>query len=199
MRILVLLAHPDPNSFNHAIAQAVLRELDTAEHEVFFHDLYTEHFDPILRTEELASNAPIPADLVPHCTELSLAEGIIIIHPNWWGQPPAMLKGWIDRVIRPHIAYRFEEGDTGEGTPVGLLKAKFALVFNTSNTPTEREVRVFGDPLQSLWKACIFDLCGVTTFHRDMFNVIVTSTVAQRESWLMTVRETVRRFLRQAT
>ena len=129
-----------------------------------------------------------------HCKEISVAEGIVVIHPNWWGQPPAILKGWVDRVIRPGVAYRFEDGDTGEGIPVGLLEAKFALVFNTSNTSTQREARAFGDPLQSIWKQCVFDLCGVTNFHREMFNIIVTSTATQRESWLLTTREIVKRF-----
>jgi len=45
------------------------------------------------------------------------------------------LKGWIDRIFRPGVAYEFNEGDKGEGIPVGLLKAKKAIVFNTSNTP----------------------------------------------------------------
>ena len=50
-----------------------------------------------------------------HCEELARADGIIIVHPNWWGAPPAVLKGWVDRVFRPEVAYRFLEGDTGEG------------------------------------------------------------------------------------
>jgi putative NADPH-quinone reductase len=65
------------------------------------------------------------------------------------------LKGWIDRVIRPGVAYRFVDGDSGEGVPVGLLKAKAALVLNTSNTPDDREQSAFGDPLEVLWKRCI--------------------------------------------
>lgn len=57
------------------------------------------------------------------------------------GQPPAILKGWVDRVIRAGVAYEFAEGDSGEGVPIGLLKAKSALVFNTSNTLEERELK----------------------------------------------------------
>ena len=53
-------------------------------------------------------------------------------------QPPAILKGWIDRVMRPGVAYEFLEGGSGKGVPNGLLKAKAALVFNTSNTPEDR-------------------------------------------------------------
>ena len=75
--------------------------------------------------------------------------------------PPAILKGWIDRVLRMEIAYRFVANDKGEGVPVGLLKARSAIVFNTANTPDDRERETFGDPLESLWKKCVFDLCGV--------------------------------------
>ena len=63
------------------------------------------------------------------------------------GQPPAILKGWIDRVIRPGVAYRFLEGDSGEGVPLGLLRAQTALVFNTANPPEDQESVVFRDPL----------------------------------------------------
>jgi len=97
----------------------------------------------------------------------------------------------VDRVIRPGVAYEFVEEDKGEGVPVELLKAKAALVFNTSNTPLEREQEVFGDPLEALWKNCIFDLCGVRRFCRRMFAVIVVSTEEQRKKWLEEVREAV--------
>jgi putative NADPH-quinone reductase len=53
-----------------------------------------------------------------HCGEIARAEGIIIVHPNWWGQPPAIMKGWIDRVFRPGVAYRFTEDDKGDGVPI---------------------------------------------------------------------------------
>jgi len=89
--------------------------------------------------------------------------------------PPAILKGWIDRVLRPEVAYRSSKGDQGEGVPVGLLKAKAAIVFNTTNTPDERERKIFGDPLEALWKKCVFDLCGVRKVHRRTFAVVVTS------------------------
>jgi putative NADPH-quinone reductase len=107
--------------------------------------------------------------------------------------PPAILTGWIDRVLRPKVAYRFDEGDSGEGTPVGLLRARGAVVFNTSNTLPDREARVFGDPLERIWKDCIFGLCGVPNVERQTFGVIVTSTPAQRRAWLEQVRATVAR------
>jgi putative NADPH-quinone reductase len=143
---------------------------------------------------EFPKDAPLPPSLRKHCSGIANAEGIIIIHPNWWGQPPAILKGWIDRVIRPGVAYEFIEEDTGEGIPNGLLKADQALVFNTSNTETARENRVFGDPLETIWKNCIFDLCGIKNFYRRTFNIIVTSTESQRNKWLEEVRQTVAKY-----
>ena len=191
MQISVILAHPDPKSFNHALAQAAVEVLKQNGHQVFFHDLYAEGFDPLLPAAEFLQEARVPKEIDRHCREISCADGIIIVHPNWWGQAPAILKGWVDRVMRPGVAYKFLEGDKGEGVPVGLLKAKAALVFNTSNTPLERELAVFGDPLEALWKNCIFGLCGVTTFFRETFSVVVTSSDWQRREWLDRVREIV--------
>jgi NAD(P)H dehydrogenase (quinone) len=189
MNILVILGHPNPGSFNHALAEAVCDALRANGHVVVFHDLYAERFDPVLPREEIPVDGPVPRAIKRQCTELRSADGIVIVHPNWWGQPPAVLKGWIDRVIRPGVAYRFKEGDSGEGVPVGLLKARAALVLNTSNTPEERERSAFGDPLDALWRRCIFDLCGVHEFHRRFFGVVVTSTSDQRKQWLDEARQ----------
>jgi putative NADPH-quinone reductase len=194
MKVSVILAHPQKGSFNHAIASTAVKQLKQNCHEVRLHDLDEEEFDPILPAREVAKGATLPQVISDHCHEIAEAEGIIIVHPNWWGQPPAILKGWIDRVMRPGIAYEFLDGDEGEGVPNGLLKAKVAVVFNTSNTGTEREQRVFGDPLETLWKNCVFGLCGVTNVHRRTFGIMVASTVEQRDAWLAEVRQTVNQF-----
>lgn len=194
MQVLVILGHPDKGSFNHAIAEAAVHSLRSNGHEAIFHDLYEEKFDPILPHSEAPKESPLDMVIRQHCSELAKADGIIIIHPNWWGQPPAILKGWVDRIIRAGVAYEFVEGDSGEGVPVGLLKAGTAVVFNTSNTLRERELKVFGDPLETLWKNCIFDLCGVKNFYRKMYGVIVTSTLEERKAWLKDVEETINRF-----
>ena len=196
-RISVILGHPHPGSFNHAIADTVVDTLHSLEHDVWYHDLYAEGFDPVLPGKEISKSALLPDVIQQHCDEIAAANGIVIVHPNWWGQPPAMLKGWVDRIIRPGTAYMFEETDKGDGVPVGLLKAKAVVVFNTSNTPTERESRIFGDPLQALWKDCIFDLCGVQMFYRMMYRVIVTSSLKQRQIWLQDVARITKLYFSQ--
>ena len=194
MRISVILAHPDPASLNHGIARTAAQTARENGHEVMFHDLYKEKFDPLLPGREMPEGALLPPEVERHCQEIASADGIIIVHPNWWGQPPAILTGWVDRVLRPGVAYRFLEGDQGEGVPVGLLKASAAIVFNTASTPPQREREAFGDPLQLLWKNCIFDLCGVKDFHREMFTVVVTSTLEERRSWLKQVQTVVNNY-----
>ena len=194
MKVSIILAHPDKNSFNHAIARAVVETLTTNGYEIHFHDLYKECFDPLLFHAEFPKDAAIPSEIQGHCDEISSADGIIIVHPNWWDQPPAVLKGWIDRVIRPGVAYEFLDGDSGEGIPVGLLKARVGLVFNTSNTTLKREMEVFGDPLERIWRDCVFGLCGVETVDRRMYTTIVTSSQKQRESWLSETRSLVNEY-----
>jgi NAD(P)H dehydrogenase (quinone) len=195
MIISLILAHPDKNSFNHAIAGTIIETISKHGHHIFYHDLYAEKFNPVIEKEEIPKNGIIPKEIDNYCKELIQSDFVIIIHPNWWGQPPAILKGWIDRVIRPGMAYEFLENDKGDGVPNGLLKCKAALVFNTSNTITEREINVFGDPLERIWKDCIFDLCGVKNFYRRMFNVIVTSSKEERENWFKEVKIIIEKYI----
>lgn len=194
MNVVLIIAHPDVKSFNRAIADAASEILQKNGHMVLFHDLCEEGFEPLLPSDEIPKDTLLQPAIEKHCAEAASAEGFIIVHPNWWGQPPAILKGWIDRVFRPGVAYEFLEGDSGEGIPRGLLNARAALVFNTSNTPFEREMSVFGDPLENIWKDCIFGLCGVTTFYRKVFREVVTSTPEVRRRWLKEVEEVVDRF-----
>ena len=192
LKALVILGHPRPGSLNHAMADAVREELAGLGGSVRYHDLYAERFDPVLPAREIPKDAKVPADIRTHCEQLADADLIVVVHPNWWGQPPALLKGWVDRVVRPGVAYAFREGDLGEGVPMGLLKAQAAIVFNTSNTPPSRELEAFGDPLEALWWNCVFRLCGVKRFRRKTYGVVVTSSAEMRMSWIQDARQIVR-------
>ncbi len=196
MKILVALAHPSKESLNYAIADTAVKTLKKIGHEVIFHDLYSEGFNPVMPLDEV--KAPKyktdNTEILSHREDLKNADGIIIVHPNWWAQPPAIMRGWVDRVFVPDIAYKFGVNDKGEGVPIGLLKAKTAIVFNTSNTPQNREEEIFGDPLENLWKICIFDFCGIKNFYRRMFNVVVVSTLEERQKWLKEVEEIVKKY-----
>lgn len=184
MLALIVVANPSSNSLSHAMASAAQRVLVTRDFEVAYHDLYGEHFDPIQPTGEHGNVGSLDMLVERHCSELARADLILVFHPNWWGQPPAILKGWVDRVFRLNTAYAYPAGVGFEGVPVGLLRARVAIVVNTSNTPAEREAAAFGDPLEVLWKKCIFGLCGVTNVVRRVYAPVSGSTAQQRATWL---------------
>jgi putative NADPH-quinone reductase len=189
MRILVILGHQNTEgtSFCHAITAAAIEELKAAGHEVVYHDLYAEGFDPVLPQSEVPKQAELEPTIRRHCDEVLAADGYIVVHPNWWGQPPAILKGWVDRVFRQGVVYEF-----GAGGVIGHLQGKTAVVITTSNTPREMELSVFGDPLENLWKTCTFGFCGLVDFQRRNFESIVMSTPDDRRRWLEETRQLVR-------
>jgi NAD(P)H dehydrogenase (quinone) len=191
MIVSILLANPKAGSFCHALAHMAARLCTEAGYQVRFHDLQAEAFNPILEERERRDRASTDPQLEMHCREIREADLLLVVHPNWWGQPPAILKGWVDRVLRSGVAYEFLEGDGGEGVPRGLLKAEVAIVLNTSDTPIEREREAFGDPLEALWGRCILPYCGVPRMVRHTYGVIVNSSLAQREAWLAHARDLV--------
>ncbi|MDR3440935.1 NAD(P)H-dependent oxidoreductase [Telmatospirillum sp.] len=195
MKFSIILAHHRVGSFNHAIAETAKAVLVENGHCVNFHDLYQEGFNPVLPATEIRADSRLDPAVEVHCREIAEADGIVVVHPNWWGQPPAILKGWIDRVLRAGVAYKFNENDSGEGVPVGLLKAKRALIFNTTDTPSEREMAIFGDPLDTIWKNCILRYCGVETIVRKSYGVVVTSSLHERQKWLTDVATQIREML----
>jgi len=190
MNIFVVIGHQRQGSFCHAIVGAVVEELTAAGHEVVFHDLYAEGFDPVLTEEELRADVPACPVVRRHIDELLAADGIVVVHPNWWAQPPAVLKGWVDRVFRNGAIYRFGP----QGAVLGELADKTALVFTTSNTPRDAELALYGEPLEHLWKNCIFKFCGLVRFCRRNFESIVMSTPEQRAAWLDEARQLTRQW-----
>jgi len=186
MKVLVVLGHQRPESFCHAITDTAVEQLRADGHEVILHDLYAEGFDPILPDSEIGRDVQLAPTIKQHSDELMAADGYLVVHPNWWAGPPAILKGWVDRVIRQGQAYSF-----GESGVIGHLTGKTAVVITTSNTPRDVELKVFGDPLENLWKTCIFGFCGVEDFTRRNFESIVLSTPEERAEWLEETKKIV--------
>lgn len=108
MRLLFVHAHPQADSFTAACRDTAMQAARAQGHDVKLIDLYAEGFAPSLTAEEwLAYPDPdaIPDSLAPHIEALQWAEGLIFTHPTWWSGPPAILKGWLDRCLRPGVAF----------------------------------------------------------------------------------------------
>ena len=94
-------------------------------------------------------------------------------------------------MLRQGEAYKFIVNANGEGQPVGLLKARCALVINTANTPQDKEVAFLGDPQAVFWQKVVFGLCGVRQVERLVFSPVITSSSGQRKQWLHQVAEKI--------
>ncbi|MFJ8692155.1 NAD(P)H-dependent oxidoreductase [Streptomyces roseolilacinus] len=189
-RIGVYLAHPRPGSFNHALSDAVVRHLRDLGCEVLAHDLCAEGFAPGLSADETETVGAVTGTPDPqvemHRAEVATLDAMVFVHPNWWGMPPAVLAGWVQRVMVPGVAYKL---GAAEGEPEGLLKAGRALVLNTSDTPADREEAEFGDPLHRIWSACVLPYVGVTDVRRVVFRTVTDSSDETRASWLDQARQ----------
>lgn len=129
MRALIVYAHPNPKSFNHAILETAQETLREAGVEVRVRDLYAERWDPSLsaRDFETLIGGRVPGDIAREQEAVSWADTLIMVFPVWWFGPPAILKGWLDRVFSVNFAYR----STDHGLE-GLLKGRQALILSTS-------------------------------------------------------------------
>ncbi len=107
MRVLVVHCHPDPESFIAAARDRAVDVLARHSHDVRVTDLYANEFDPVFSAEERARHlepGPDPA-VATDAGDLQWCEQLVLVYPTWWSGPPAMLKGWIDRVWVKDVAF----------------------------------------------------------------------------------------------
>ena len=136
MRLLFVHAHPVPESFNTALLAAALETARAQGHDVRLIDLHGEGFNPVMSAEErrgYTEDVPIPADLVQHVEALQWADGLILVYPTWWYAQPAILKGWMDRVWRPGIAFTLHE--EGQRLRPALANIRLIGVITTFGSP----------------------------------------------------------------
>jgi putative NADPH-quinone reductase len=115
MRYLVIYAHPVEDSYVSALHRCVTQALAQAGHEVDDCDLYAESFAPVLsRSERQAyhQEGHNTSHVTKEIGRLLRAEGLVFVFPTWWYGMPAILKGYLDRVWLPGVAFKVQDGKT---------------------------------------------------------------------------------------
>ena len=113
MRALVIYCHPHAASFTAAVRDVVLDKLRGAGAEIRVHDLYAENFKPVLTEGEWLGYLDCPDNCAPVAREvddLRWCDTLIFVYPTWWYGLPAMIKGWLDRVLLPDVAFLMPDG-----------------------------------------------------------------------------------------
>ena len=113
MRVLVVVAHPNPDSFGQAIAATATAALRNGGHDVTVLDLYAERFCTAMTGAErhaYHTEQPIVDPMVArHADQLKRAEALVFVYPTWWSTVPAILKGWLERVMVPGVGFVFDD------------------------------------------------------------------------------------------
>lgn len=132
---LVICANPSPASFDTAIVDAYSAEVRDRGHKAVVRDLYALGFDPVLKEDERPGQSQWAprADVAEELDHVRDADVIVLVYPIWYGMPPAILKGYIDRVLGSNYSFRAvhdQRGQTG-------LAGKPLLSFSTSGLPLD--------------------------------------------------------------
>ena len=194
MHILAVFAHPDPNSFNRALLDLVVTESATKGHECVVRDLYAQQFNPSLCMEDFESfNRGItPPDIEAEQAAVSKADVIFFIHPIWWFGPPAIFKGWVDRVF----SYGFAYGHDSRGVKP-LLAGKKAIVINTAGGKESQgyDDSGFKDAIVKLNDVGIYRFVGLDLLLRRMFFQVPVAGETERREMLELVRSDLKKLL----
>jgi putative NADPH-quinone reductase len=159
VRFLVVHAHPVPESFTAAVRDRVVGALAAGGHTVDLLDLYAEGFDPHLRSDEWSPDTPGAEDrpdLAPYVARLKAADGLVFVYPTWFGGPPAMLKGWLDRVWVEHVAFTKV---AGSNRPRARLQNVRRLVVVTTYGSSRWVNAIEGEPGKRLVRRWLRVLC----------------------------------------
>jgi putative NADPH-quinone reductase len=139
VRCLVVHAHPDPASFSAAVRDTAVSALERAGHQVRSIDLYAEQFDPVLSAaeREVYNEAdPVLDDQVrAHGEHVRWAEVLVFVYPTWWAGPPAILKGWLDRVLVSGVAFRHVPVRGGHRVEPCLQHVRAIVGISTYGSP----------------------------------------------------------------
>jgi NAD(P)H dehydrogenase (quinone) len=153
LKLLLVFCHPDPDSFGAALRRTAVQALHAAGHELREIDLYAEGFDPVFTAAEkrsyLGDTARNIEGVAAHVEALRWAEGWVVVYPTWFYGAPAMLKGWLERVWLPGVAFRIA---TAKQRTIGgeLGNIKLFVGITTSGSPWWW-LKLIGDPGRSLF------------------------------------------------
>ncbi len=187
MKHLVIYSHLNPDSFTKAVVDTVEKTAQKKGDEVKIINLYGDKFNPILEfpdIQHMFMGKDAPADVAIYQEMIKWADHMTFVYPLWWGQMPAMLKGFLDRVFANGFAYTYGE----DGMPIGLLKGKTSkLYILTGNPDAYYEPSGMHSALRRVNDEGIFGFCGMES-DSTFFGSVATGSDELRQGYLDSIK-----------
>ncbi len=184
-RITIISGHPVAESFCSALAKAYADGARDAGHEVREHPIADLEFDPILWRGYLEIQ-PLEPDLLKAQEDIRWGNHLVFAFPIWWGGPPALLKGFIDRVFHPTFAFKY--ATKSSKFPAQLLTGRSARLICTLDSPTWYYRLFIGAPGLRMMKRSLLSFCGIRPVRTTLVGSVRFSSPSQREVWLRDLR-----------
>lgn len=191
MKTLIVYNHPHEGSFCSAIREAVESGLGKGGHECRIINLDLDGFDPVMREKDLAAFVKagrigedglenVDPIVLRYMKKLRWAEHLVLIFPIWWMTMPAMMKGFVDKVIFPGVVYKMEDGNL-----VSMLSSlKQVTVITTMNTAQDVYKDVFGNSIEGSLIKGTFNKIGIHDIRWISLNKVKQSGDEKRWLWL---------------
>ena len=162
MRVIVVHAHPDTESFNHSLCDVAVGALRRSGHEVDLFDLYADGFDARLTTAEriaYETDSPIlDAYVARSAVAIAAADALLFVYPTWWFGPPAVLKGWLERVLVPGVGFSLDPKTNKVKS--GLRNVRRLGAVTTYGSP-KWSIFLMADGGRRLVKRCVRAMCSL--------------------------------------
>ena len=188
MKTLVVYNHPYQGSFCHAILEKAV-EGAQLKGEVDVIDLDSDKFNPVMSQEDLLGfikHKIVDEKAQDYAKRIREVDNLVLIFPIWWELMPAMMKGFIDKVVFPGTFYEYTKSGYGMRTLVPNLKK--VTVVTTMNTPKLVYRLIYGNALKNALIKGTFKKAGIKNVEWLSFNMVKASSVEKRNSWLETVK-----------
>lgn len=186
-RITIIQGHPDPRPerFGHALADSYCAGAIEAGHQVRRIEIARIDF-PLLRTHEEWKSAPLPASLQPAQDAIFWAEHLVVFFPLWMGTMPALLKAFLEQVLRPGFAF----SENGTGKPWRKrLGGRSARIVVTMGMPAFLYRWYFlAHGLKGIERS-ILGFCGIHPIAETLIGTVEADPECNRNKWLPRLRE----------
>lgn len=182
-KVLIINGHPDKESYNFALAQAYIKGAAKINTEIQVINIRELNFNPNLEFG-YRKRTELEPDLLDAQEKLKWADHIVWLYPVWWGAVPAIMKGFLDRVLLPGFAFRKRENSLWWDK---LLTGKSARIICTLDQPGFYYRWFYGKPSHNAIKKLTLHFIGIRSVKITTIGPIRLSTDKFREKWLKKV------------